>query len=431
MTLTAAPSIAASGHGVGWTRAARLLGLAVPFGVLLFLRKPRALLQAELWADDGWTFYPQAYMHGWRSLLIPYGGYLDTLQRLIALAAQPLPLTAVPTAFALAAFVVQLLPPVFLISDRMAVALPSWPLRLVLALLMVALPDEIEVFVNLTNTQWNLALLALLVVMGRPARSRGGSAVDVVVLTLSGLSGPFMLMLAPVAAWQAWRRPGTSTRSRLALIVVTAAIQVAVLLVSQGRPSSTPLGAGPRMLARVLSEQLVLAPEFGWRSTYPAQALAVWQDNLLPSLLTLGGVAVVALSLWRGPLVLRQLALFAGLMLAAALADPTVSAIGQSWEVMTHLPIGNRYFTVPVMTWIAMVLALALDRWWPVRTIGVLLLAPILLLAIPRDWSVLSWHRTAFQAQARAWAHAPAGTRMTFQIVPDGLRPMELVKRRD
>ena len=429
--MTAAPPIAAPGDGARRMRVAGPLGFAVPFGVLLFLRKPRALLQAELWADDGWTFYPQAYLHGWRSLLIPYGGYLDTLQRLIVLAAQPLPLTAVPTAFALAAFAVQLLPPVFLISDRMAPALPSRPLRLVLALLMLALPDEIEVYVNLTNTQWNLAVLALLVVLGGPARTRAGTAFDAAVLTLSGLSGPFMLMLAPVAAWQAWRRPGRSTRSRLALVVATAAIQVAVLLVTQGRKSPTPLGAGPRMLARVLSEQLVLAPEFGWRSTYPVQALAVWQDNLLPSLLTLGAVAVAALALRRGPLVLRQLALYAGLMLAAALADPAVSATGRSWEVMTHLPIGNRYFTVPVMTWIAMVLTLALDRWWPARAIGVLLLAPILLLAIPRDWSVLGWHRTAFQARARAWEHAPAGTRMTFPIVPDGFRPMELVKRRD
>ncbi len=429
--MTAAPSITAPGDGAGRMRAVRLIGFAALSAMLLFLRKPRALLQAELWADDGWTFYPQAYAHGWRSLLIPYGGYLDTLQRLIALAAQPLPLAAVPTAFALAAFAVQVLPPVFLISNRMAPALPSPPLRLVLALLLLAMPDEIEVYVNLTNSQWNLALLALLVVLGRPARTRAGSAFDAAVLALSGVSGPFMLMLAPVAAWQAWRQPGASTWLRLALIVATAAIQLAVLLASHDQRASTPLGAGPRMLARVLSEQLVLAAELGWRSTYPVQALAVWRDNLLPLLLTLGAASVVALALWRGPLVLRQLALFAGLMLAAALVDPTVSATGPSWEVMTHLPIGNRYFTVPVMTWIAMVLTLALDRWWPVRTLGVLLLAPILLLAIPRDWSVLGWPRTAFQAQAGTWEHVPAGTRMTFQIVPDGLQPMELVKRRD
>ena len=401
------------------------------FGVLLFMRKPRALLQAELWCDEGWAFYPQAYMHGWRSLLTPYGGYLDTLQRLVALTVQPMPLVAVPTAFALAAFAVQLLPPVFLISNRMASALPSRSLRLVLALLMLALPDEIEFYVNLTNSQWNLALLALLVVLGRPAQTRGESAFDIAVLTLSGLSGPFTLMLAPVAAWQALRQPGRSAWSRLALVVTTAIIQMAVLLSSHDQRSSTPLGAGPRMLARVLSEQVVLASEFGWRSTYPIQALAVWRDNLLPPLLTLGAMAVVALAFWRGPPVLRQLTFYAGLMLTAALIEPAVSATGPSWEVMTHLPMGNRYFTVPVMAWIAALLTLALDRRWPLRMIGVLLLAPVLLLGIPRDWSVIGWQRTAFQAQARIWDRSPPGIRMTFPLIPAGMNPMVLVKRPD
>ena len=428
--MTAAPPITVLTDTRPRILTGRLIWLAILFGLLLFARKPSALLHAELWGDEGWSFYPDAYTHGWRCLLIPAGGYLDTLQRLVGLAVQPLPLTAVPTAFALAAFVVQLLPPLFLVSSRMATALPSRPLRLVLALLMLALPDEIEFYVNLTNAQWNLALLALLVVLGRPARSGADWAFDAVVLTLSGLSGPFMLMLAPVAAWQARRQPGASARLRLAIALATAAIQVTVLLlVSHGHRSPTPLGAGPRMLARVLSEQVVLSAEFGWRSAGPVQAVALWQDNVLPLLLMLGAVAVVALALWRGPVVLGQLALFAGLLLTASLLSPTVSLTGRSWEVMTHLPMGNRYFTIPVMAWIVMVLTLACDRWWPMRTIGLLLLAPILLLAIPRDWSVLRWRQTDFLARARAFDDAPVGTRMTFPIVPNGLNPMVLVKR--
>ncbi len=429
--MTAAP-IARLDQGPPRLRPAVLVVLPILFAALLFARKPQALLHAEIWGDEGWTFYPDAYRFGWRCLGIPAGGYLDTLQRLVGLAVQPLPLTAVPTAFALAAFVVQLLPPLFLVSGRMAAALPSGALRLALALLMLALPGEIEFYVNLTNAQWNLAVLSLLVVLGRPARTRAGWAFDVVMLVLSGLSGPFMLMLAPVAAWQVWRQPIASTWLRLGLAVLTASVQITVLLlVSHGHRSPAPLGAGPRMLARVLSEQVVLSSELGWRSAGAVQALALWQDNALPLLLTLGAAGVTTLALWRAPVVLRQMALFAGLMLLAALVTPTVSLTEPSWEVMTHLPMGNRYFTIPVMAWIALLVGLACDRTWPLRALGALLLAPVLLLAIPRDWQVLRMQRTDFLARARLFEAAPPGTRMTFPIVPNGLNPMVLVKQGD
>jgi len=45
--------------------------------VLLISRDPRVLLQAELWGDDGWSWYPDAYNHGLASLLVPVGGYLN------------------------------------------------------------------------------------------------------------------------------------------------------------------------------------------------------------------------------------------------------------------------------------------------------------------------------------------------------------------
>ena len=429
--IAAAPTVRLD-QGPPRSRPAVWLGLPILFAVLLFTRKPQALLRAELWGDEGWSFYPDAYRLGWRCLLIPAGGYLDTLQRLVGLAVQPLPLVAVPTAFAAAAFVVQLLPPLFLVSGRMAVALPNGVLRLGLALLMLMLPGELEFYVNLTNAQWNLALLALLVVLGRPARTRAGWLFDVVVLVLSGLSGPFMLMLAPVAAWQAWRQPGASTWLRLLLALLTAAVQVAVLLlVSHGHRSPAPLGAGPRMLARVLSAQVILSAELGWRSAGPIESLALWRDNALPLLLTLGAAGVTALALRRGPVVLRQMALFAGLMLLASLLSPTVSLTEPSWEVMTHLPMGNRYFTIPIMAWIAMLVALSCDRRWPPRALGLLPLAPVLLLAIPRDWTVLRMQPTDFPARARLFDAAPPGTRMTFPIVPNGLDPMVLVKRAD
>ncbi len=412
------------------TERGRIALWALPFALLLFSRKPDALLHAELWGDEGWSFYPDAYRHGLSCLLIPAGGYLDTFQRLVGLASQALPLTAVPTAFALTAFAVQLAPALFLLSSRLADAIPSRAVRLALALLYLAVPNAFEFYVNLTNAQWNLALLSLLIVAGRPAASSAGRGLDIVVLTLSGLSGPFMLMLAPVAAWQAMRQPSAQARTRLALAVATALIQVAVLLTLGGGGRSTaPLGAGPRMLAQVLSSQVVLGAEIGWRSTGAVQGLALWRDNWLPSALACLAALVALVALRRGSVLLRQCTLFAALLLTACLLTPQVSLTQPRWEVMTHMPMGNRYFALPVMIWIAMLVSLAADRNRIARAAGLALLAPVLLWAVPHDWPILRMAHTDFQARARRFEAAPPGTRMTFPIVPTGLDPMWLVKK--
>lgn len=402
----------------------------IVFAVLLFSRQPDALLHAELWGDEGWSFYPDAYNQGWHALLIPAGGYLDSFQRIVALLCQPLPLHLIPTAFAAVAFVVQLLPALFLLSDRVSAFLPRMLPRVVQALLYLLTPNAMELFLNLTNTQWLLALLALLIVIGHPPRSAAGWAFDAVVLILSGLSGPFALMLLPVAAWRWRQEPSPAARMRFVLPALCAAIQIAVMLGAfQDTRSHAPLGAGPRMLAQVLATQVVLAAEIGWRQAGPLQVLPIWQNNILPVSLTLGAAIVTALALRRGPVALRQAAVFILLMLAASLVSPQVSLDRPRWEIMTHPPMGNRYFAFPVMLWMALLFSLLADRSRLLRALAVLCLLPIVFLAIPREWHVLEQARTDFVARARQFEAAPPGTRMEFPIIPTGITPMQLVKK--
>jgi len=407
-----------------------LILLAILFAALIISRKPSVLLHAELWGDEGWSFYPDAYAVGWHSLLIPAGGYLDTLQRLVGIAVQPLPLTAVPTVFAIAALCVQVLPALFLVSHRMAAVLPSLPARLGLALLYVVLPNELEFYVNLTNAQWNLALLAFLVLVGAPARSRAGRIADMVVLLLSGLSGPFMLLLLPVSIWQLVERRHPDDRLRLAIVCATALVQLCVILfVPHGGRSPAPLGAGPRMFARVVSLQVIFGAELGFRTLGRITVLRVWQDNLLPVAVTLSAALLTGMALWRGAPLLRKFVLFCSLLLASALLSPQVSLTEPQWLMMTIPPLGNRYFGFPVMAWIAVVATLAADPARLLRSVGLLLLAVILVWAVPHDWAVLRMQPTDFLARARAFEAAPPGTRMTFPIVPNGLSPMILVKK--
>ena len=403
---------------------------AVAIAFLIVSRKPAVLLHAELWGDDGWTWYPDAYRAGWRCLAWPVNGYLNTLQRLGGLIVQPFPLAFVPTLFAGMGLAFQVAPAVFLLSPRMAEAWPDVRARAFIAAVYAVLPNEIELYANLTNAQWTLAILAFLVLVSAPPRSAWGTAFDNGVLLLSGLSGPFCLLLLPIAAWQAVTLRTPTARIRCFVLLGTAFVQLVSLLgASHGGRSTAPLGAGPRTLARIIALQILLGAETGYRGV--ADLPSRWPGNFWPVLVTVCGFGVAAVALLRGSALLRQWTCFAALTLAAALLRPQVSSSDAQWPIMAIPPMGNRYYTFSMLAWLAMLLTLAMGRGLAFRALGGCGLALLILWGIPRDWNEPRFQSTHFADRARAFATAPAGTQMMFPVVPPGLPPMVLTKRAD
>ena len=415
-------------------RTSGLAAFGLALALLILSRKPEVLLHAELWGDDGWKWYPDAYTNGVRCLAWPVNGYLNTLQRLGGLAAQPFPLRWAPTLFALFALPVQVAPAVFLVSSRMDQAWPDRQARLLFAVIVAVLPNEIEFYVNLTNAQWHLAILAFLVLVGAPPATGTGRVFDAAVLLLSGLSGPFCLLLLPVAAWQAAEVPGDRTaRVRLGLLAGTALVQVGCLLgTAQGR-STAPLGAGPRTLARIVAFNILLGAEVGYRSV--AALPQRWPGNVWPVLVTLVGAATAAAALRRCSRLLAQWMLLASLTLVAALARPQVTDAAPQWPAMAIPPMGNRYYTFAMIAWLGVLFTLATGHGRPRlgsvgRVVGLGGLAVLILWGIPHDWNEPRFPSTHFAERARAFESAPPGTRMEFPVVPAGLPlKMVLVKR--
>ena len=363
-------------------------------------------------------------------MLLPVNGYLNTFQRLVSLIVQPFPLTWVPTLFAGVALVVQVLPALFLVSARMA---PLWPqtwARVLFALIFLVLPNEIELYVNLTNAPWNLTLLAFLVLVSAPPVSRSGKVFDALVLLLSGLSGPFCLILLPVALLHVLEDRNRTNIWRAGLLCALALVQICCLLGTPHHGRSTaPLGAAPRMLARIISLEILLGAELGFYTISNIYSVPAWRYNALPIAVTAVGAALACLALWRGSSLLRKLAVFAGLVFASALASPQASLSDLQWPLMAQPPMGNRYYTIPMLAWVAVLITLAADRHRILRCIGMALLLVMLVWGIPHDWREPPMPRTDFIARASAFDAAPPGTRMEFPIHPPGLSPMVLVKR--
>ncbi len=160
---------------------------------------------------------------------------------------------------------VQVLPVSFLLSARCA-SLGSLSTRGLFAAAYVALPSCSEINVMVTNAQWHLALLSCLVLLAVPGKKFFWRLFDVSVLSLSGLTGPFCLMLVPIAAVIARRRRKVWLSPAYLALAITAIMQLTVMGVlaaidappGMGGRLSLMNGASWQLFVRILGSQVFL-----------------------------------------------------------------------------------------------------------------------------------------------------------------------------
>ncbi len=164
--------------------------------LILFLRQAIFFIHPQFWAEDASVLFLQARTDGWHSLLLPHPTYYILAQRLIACLAASLPALYAPWIYCYAALVYALLAAWFCLRARLD-SLVDRRGRIALALALVLVPHNGEVFMKLIGTQWILmSILLILIVQDAPA-TRGQAAVDFLGLLLAGLTGPFIVFYAP------------------------------------------------------------------------------------------------------------------------------------------------------------------------------------------------------------------------------------------
>jgi hypothetical protein len=396
--------------------------------LLVWARCPTIISHAMFWAEDGWVWYPQAYADGWRCLLIDHSGYLQTISRLVALLSLLFPLSLAPKVFAFAALAIQVAPAIFLVSPRMASAIPTLAVRVALALLLIAIPGMSEIYVNLTNSMWHLSLLAFLVLAAAPAATRPQRVFDTLALAVSGLSGPFALFLMPIALLWCYLRRGRWQTWRLIVMAVTAAIQTSLIIIHQPSRVVPGPGIGPSVerFTNIVVTNILGVATFG-RQAISEDHWVVGQGWLSNGNSTGAAIAVcvlafagalAVLAFLRGPLILKGFLIFVGLEFASSLTDG-LTVVQPLWVAMEGW-IGMRYYFHPIAAWLAIVVTLICDRNLPLRSIAVALMAMTIVFAIPADWALPKHERNAFHEEAKAFEKSPPGAVMSFPIPPVG-----------
>jgi hypothetical protein len=353
-------------------------------------RRPDVFTLPQFWAEDGMEWWARAYNEPGLALLIsPYGGYLQVFPRIAGLLSQLVPFAWAPLVMAILALCVQSIAPFFLLTDRFAWAVPSRALRFGLAILVIAVPNLMEVHANATNSQVHLAFLALLVLVSEPAETRGWRAFDTIVLLLSGFSGPLCLLLWPVAAVAWWHRRDRASVVRVCCVVVPAFVQAVMLSPLAPLPSNptspgivirtpqSPYGATPGNLLRIFGGQIVVGGLAGWQVYVALHGGLFAAHPWLPALIGLAGIAFLARAAWvTDSLALRLLLLYATLHMAAGLASPIIMGDRPLWEMLALPGAGQRYWYTMTLAFLATVVwTAAADPRRPLRVGAAIALA--------------------------------------------------------
>ena len=409
---------------------------------LLVLRRPDAVFHAQLWAEDGVVWFADAYNHGGlRALLFARDGYLQVFPRLVAAIALWVPLVRVPLVFNLIALAVEALPPLFLVSSRMR-NVGSLPLRCVLALLYLFVPDSTEVHAIITDSQSQLAVLACLVLIAEAPRSWPGRIFDVTVLAMCALTTPMGMLLLAVALARTvlpilvGRGEKSSASGRetswrwiqLSVLGVCAVLQGLTLLTTAGARLNTILGASTGKFVRIVAGQIVL-PVFQGSNRLDRMSSDPARVTALAVLVTSISALVVLYALLHGSLELRCFLFFALLVLAAALTFPTVEPVYYQWDVFLVPEWGMRYWYIPKLAvMVALIWLLGRGRPLAIRLTAAGLTC-IMAFALVTHWRYPAFPDFHFDSYVRMFEQLPPGATGQFRLNPGGPWIMKLVKR--
>ena len=403
-----------------WPTPAVITAVLLLAPAVVVLRRPDAITTPQFYAEDGTYWFADAYNRGLGALLLSNAGYLQTLPRLVAVPAGHLGLVQGALLFNTVAIAVQVAPAGLLVSRRFSGFAPL-RVRVALALAYVLLPN-IELDANITNAQWHLAVLAVMILVARAPRHSGWRVADLTVLLLCGLTGPFSLLLVPAAAVLWWRAAGERRWYACAGLVLlsTLALQ-AVVFVQSHRGTGAALGASLANLVSIVSDRVVLAGSFGQEGhgRFHAQGRAF--GTVIATLVMLAAALIVVLALRRASLQVRVFLLVCFGITAASLVSPLVPPGNlPAWSLFAVSDGAERYFFSAELAWlVCVVIAVSAIP----RAASRDLVAALMVLCF-LSGPVLAWrypayadrHLADYDARLRS---SPPGTVLAVPINPD------------
>lgn len=364
------------GVGVAW-----LVLSFVVAALLIFSRSPSFLTHAQFYYEDG-RFFADAYNHGWlHAMGMNISGYLVILQRITAGLALIVPLRLAPLSMSVVGLLIQALPVPFLLSERLRLWAPL-SLRAAFAAVYVGIPAAAEIQVQLVESQWHLALVLAFILFATPPRTILGKASDVALVSIGALTGPYGIVLLPLAIIFLYVRRQRWTSVLVGILTAGSVIQAIVYLMYRSERHPQVLNASLEVFIKILGGNGFIGALLGSRRF----------GVRLPFAASLGMLLIgIALSLYCATLFSLETRLFVVycfLVYALGMRSPLLapSSVG-AWPALLELPSSRYYYFARLPFLFSILWCAGFARQYVIRgTAAMLTLA--LCVGICLDWRI-------------------------------------------
>ena len=390
----------------------------VAFAVLVCLRMPEIVLKGRFWAEEGRFFFHNAWvLPPGRALLEPVGGYLNLVANGATLAARWLmPLRLAPYMTITVALLIQLLPPLLILTAR-----DRWlqgPLtRISGVLLLLLVPASEEVWLQTLHCQFELTLCCGIILALEPEAGALG-LLRLAILLLTPLCGPGVIALIPLFLLRLAGERSAARLLQVAVLCLAAAIQILLFLrATPGRGFSLD----PAVLSCIMTVRHLALPFLGdaRAETMAAAIRARLADGHTPHVATFLPLLVGALL--AAVVAARPAPRPAFWLLAAGLLTAVLSyfgAIGQATSLI-DVHLGERYAFVPEALFSLALLAMTATTWRPLAPLGWIAIAWQLAIGAQQfahPWSLTS-NGPPWRPQVASWRLHPE---RPLNLWPDG-----------
>lgn len=336
------------------------MALAAFFVLIWLYRSNTGLDQAVFIGEDFPVFWWQAHLDPAGSAIDPYAGYFHLVPRLAGVVSVAFSGVSAPLVFLVVYLAALFAVAVALIKSNSVIGLS------VLAAILVA-PNTGEVFASITYFQWISAPILVGLYLGGPPVDRTGRIAWALAILVTGFSGPFSAIVAPIAAMELVLMklrglPWQSDRRRLVACLAVMACGAVSVLAYVAVGSEQIAGGAETHLAKVAKDAFAqVFAVLGQGAFEPVRWPAL-------ALLVLVGIATVL-----PPYRWEKMAFagFAGLVALAAIHkfrfDPAAFASAE---------FGTRYFFIGLVS-ILTILALTVFGDWRGKAAAVLALAVV------------------------------------------------------
>ncbi len=325
----------------------------------IYIRQPAFFTAPRFWAEEGKVYFAYALSHPWYYVLLtphPNFGYYSLLNNLAAVVAALVPLEYAPLLTTLFALSIQLIPIGIILWGRSAL-FEDLPRRVFVMLIMLFTLSTREIWLNTTNSQFYLLLVAALILAERI--EQGGRFkvwVYRLLLILAGLSSPTMIVLAPCFFVKAWFEKRREYRIHAAIITGTSLIQIVAFFFAPNRSQIAAKRLSELDLptfAHIIWSRTIVLPLAGLRhaNDFADRSLSLQQADpqrfwIQGVLLLLLAIVLIAVLVWpvRD---YRPVLLIAGAY-CAVICFTIVTAITHDKKFVLIYPEWSpRYFYVP------------------------------------------------------------------------------------